>query len=772
MKNKNIKVKNKHILIEKAKKHSRLSTFAYITLIVIAALVIVFVISINIDAAEKKEGIESFPDSYKPYLLELQKKYPNWHFVALYTNLDWKYVIDNENVFGKNLVPKSYSDRWKNTKPGEYNVEVDSGWVDASRMAVEYTMDPRNFLNNVRIFQFERLSYDEKTNNKEGVEKILYGTEFYDRTVQYVTSSGSTVTMNSKYSDLILKAGKTSAVSPYHLASRIKQEVGPFLSHASISGTVKGYEGLYNFYNIGATSSSEPMGAIKNGLQYAKDGKGASEQTKTKYLIPWNTKERAITGGGIFIGSSYINIGQDTIYLQKFHVTSSTGGELFWHQYMTNVLAPYSESKLIYNGYANMNMLNNSMTFVIPVYNNMPETPVENPNILESDFTNDNTKVYADVQTTLNIREGPSSSYEVLTSVDRNVIMTRIAKGKQSGELWDKVKLPNGIIGYAFQSYLKEVPEKQIEKINLTIDKTTINKGETIKLNVEILPEEAKDHEVIYSSSDSNVAQVDGSGNITGLKSGKATITVKAKENNVSGSVDILVYTPVSDIILPEDEIYLQKGEEITINPIILPTDASNKNLSFKSLNIDIATITNNGLITAISEGETNIEVKTDDGGITKQVKITVLGQLEDTDIEFSEGLRIDNNIISGWNIKELKVSDVIGKINTKFDIEIYNSSGKKLEENEMIGTGSKIRLLENGKVKMEYKVVIYGDVNGDGKINSIDLLVLQRHILEIEKLQGVFLIAGNINKNGKNPSSVDSLIIQRHILELKFIEQ
>ena len=772
MKNKNVKVKNSHMLNEKTKKYSRLSTFAYITLIVIAALVVVFVISINIDAAEKKEGIESFPDSYKPYLLELQKKYPNWHFVALYTNLDWKYVIDNENVFGKNLVPKSYSDRWKNTKPGEYNVEVDSGWVDASRMAVEYTMDPRNFLNNVRIFQFERLSYDEKTNNKEGVEKILYGTEFYDRTVQYVTSSGSTVTMNSKYSDLILKAGKTSAVSPYHLASRIKQEVGPFLSHASISGTVKGYEGLYNFYNIGATSSSEPMGAIKNGLQYAKDGKGASEQTKTKYLIPWNTKERAITGGGIFIGSSYINIGQDTIYLQKFHVTSSTGGELFWHQYMTNVLAPYSESKLIYNGYANMNMLNNSMTFVIPVYNNMPETPVENPNILESDFTNDNTKVYADVQTTLNIREGPSSSYEVLTSVDRNVIMTRIAKGKQSGELWDKVKLPNGIIGYAFQSYLKEVPEKQIEKINLTIDKTTINKGETIKLNVEILPEEAKDHEVIYSSSDSNVAQVDGSGNITGLKSGKATITVKAKENNVSGSVDILVYTPVSDIILPEDEIYLQKGEEITINPIILPTDASNKNLSFKSLNIDIATITNNGLITAISEGETNIEVKTDDGGITKQVKITVLGQLEDTDIEFSEGLRIDNNIISGWNIKELKVSDVIGKINTKFDIEIYNSSGKKLEENEMIGTGSKIRLLENGKVKMEYKVVIYGDVNGDGKINSIDLLVLQRHILEIEKLQGVFLIAGNINKNGKNPSSVDSLIIQRHILELKFIEQ
>ena len=769
---KNIKIKNQHILFENKNNHKKISTFVYITLIIIATLVVIFVISTYIDAAEKKEGIENFPDSYKPYLLELKKKYPNWHFVALYTNLDWKYVIDNENIFGKNLVPKSYSDRWKNTKPGQHNVEVDSGWVDSSRRAVEYAMDPRNFLNNVRIFQFEGLSYDEKTNNKEGIEKILYGTEFYDKIVQYVTSSGNTVTMNSKYSDLILKAGKTSAVSPYHLASRIKQEVGPFLSHASISGTVSGYKGLYNFYNIGATSSSEPMGAIKNGLQYAKDGKGASEQTKTKYLIPWNNKEKAITGGGIFIGSSYINIGQDTVYLQKFHVTSNNGGELFWHQYMTNVLAPYSESKLIYNGYANMNMLNNSMTFIIPVYNNMPETPVENPNILESDFVDDNTKVYADVQTTLNIREGPSSSYEVLTSVDRNIQMTRIAKGKQKGELWDKVKLPNGIVGYVFQSYLKEVPEKQIEKINVKIDKTTINKGETIKLNVEILPEEAKNHEVIYSSNNNNVAQVDGSGNITGIKSGKATITVKAKENNVSSSVNITVYTPVSDVILQEDEIYLQKEEEITIKPIILPADASNKNISFKSLDTNVVTVTNNGLIKAIEEGTTTIEVKTEEGAITKQVKITVLGQLEDADIEFSEELKINNNIISGWNTKKLSVSDIKEKITTKFDIEIYNSRGKKLEENEIIGTGSKIRFLENGKVKMEYKVVIYGDVNGDGKINSIDLLVLQRHILEIEQLQGPFLLAGNINKNGKNPSSIDSLLIQRHILELKLIEQ
>ena len=54
------------------------------------------------------EGIENFPSSYQPYLKELVKKHPNWKFIGLDTQLDWNYVIEQENVFGKNLVPKNY----------------------------------------------------------------------------------------------------------------------------------------------------------------------------------------------------------------------------------------------------------------------------------------------------------------------------------------------------------------------------------------------------------------------------------------------------------------------------------------------------------------------------------------------------------------------------------------------------------------------------------------------------------------------------------------
>lgn len=742
----------------------------YKKIILLLILLISFATVSN--AAQRKEGIDSFPDSYKPYLLELQKKYPNWKFIALYTDLDWNYVIDNENQFGKNLVPKSYSDAWKNTKPGEYNVEVDAGWVDASRKAVEYTMDPRNFLNQVRVFQFESLSYDESTNNINAIEKILYGTEFYNKIVQYYDSNGSQITMTSKYSNLILGAGRTSKVSSYHLASRIKQEVGPFLSHSSISGIVPGFEGLYNFYNIGATSSSEPMGAIKNGLQYAKDGKGASQATKDKYLIPWNNKQRAITGGGIFIGSSYINLGQDTVYLQKFHVTSNDGS-LFWHQYMTNVLAPYSESKLIYNGYVNSDLLKDNLSFIIPIYNNMPEIPVQSPAISDSDFVADNTKVYADVSTTLNVRSGPGTSYESITTVDRNAVMTRIAKGVQKGELWDRVQLENGIIGYVFQSYLKEVPEVQIEKINLSASNTTMKKGDSQKLNVEIYPEDAKNHEIEFTSSNTKVLTVDNSGTVLAVGNGTAKITAKAKENSVSSSLEIQVYTPVTDLELNVEQLTMQEGDSFIIIPSIYPIDASNKNVKYSVENQTIAQVSSDGKITGKSQGTTTVTVTTEDGNITKTITINVVQRIGEDEINWDSSLKVENSMVTGWDATKMTVEQIKNKIQTAYTIEIYNSKNELLTDKQNAGTGSTIRFIdENNVIKMEYHIVLYGDVNGDGRINSTDLLVLQRHILEIDMLKGYFKTAGNINKNGKNPSSLDSLLIQRHILGLKLIEQ
>lgn len=741
--------------------------FLFVTIFCIS-----LIFSTKVQASTKKEGIENFPIDYQPYLRELLKKHPNWKFTALYTNLDWNYVINCENQFGKNLVPKNYTDAWKNTTPGQYNVEVDKGWVDSSRNAVEYCMDPRNFLNEARIFQFETLSYDENTNNLNSIEKILYGTEFYQNKVSYLDGNGNTFNMNETYAELILKGGKTSKVSPYHLASRIKQEVGPFLSHNSISGTVEGFKGLYNFYNIGATSSAEPMGAIKNGLQYAKDGKGASQATKDKYLIPWNNKEKAITGGGIFIGSSYINVGQNTIYLQKFDVNDDRNGNLFTHQYMTNVLAPYSESKSIYSGYQKSGILDSSISFIIPVYNNMPELAKDNPNINQGNFTSDDAKLYCN-GSNVNIRTGPGTSYEILTTINKDDKMTRILKGINSGERWDKVRLENGMIGYIFSTYVTEIPKAQIERIEVNLEDTTLQKGERKKLNVTIYPEEAKSNKVIYTSSNPNVLTVDDKGYVTAIRSGTATITVKAEENEVQSSIDLNVYTSVRGVLIDQKEIYMQINDTFKINAYVEPEDASNKNIKYESSDTSIATVDENGNVTACSSGEVIISAISEENSNAKsECKVIVVREMDDSEIHFDSSLKINSLEISGIDYSENKVSDIKGKITTDLEIEIVNNKNEVLKEIDIVGTGSKIRVKENGNVLREYLILIYGDVNGDGKINSVDLLVLQRHILEIEKIEGIYLKAANVRKDGKKPTSVDLLLIQRHILDLQIIEQ
>lgn len=671
----------------------------------------------KVQAATRLPGIENFPDSYKPYLTELKKQHPNWNFVALYTGLDWNNVIYNEYANDKNLVPLSYSDVWKCKKNGKYNVEIDSGWVNASKEAVEYTMDPRNFLNSIRIFQFELLTYEQEVHTKEGIEKILYGTEFYQRYVTYRDYYGNVITMQKTYSDLIFEAGVYAGVSPYHLASRIKQEVGPFLTHKSISGDVEGFEGLYNFYNIGATSSTEPLGAIKNGLQYAKDGKGASESVKANYMIPWDNPEKAIKGGAVFIGSSYITQGQYNLYLQKFDVNNEKKDDLFWHQYMTNCLAPYSESYSIHRAYYNNNLLDSSMIFVIPVYENMPTNIAKRPDILDSDYQNDNTKVYADVSTVINVRVGPSTSYEILTTVGRDEHMIRIGKGIQNGERWDRVQLENGMIGYVFQSYIKEVPntepdnppipevppevEDKITSITLSLPNNIIEKGTTARITITILPEKFVDSNIIWESSNPEIVSVD-KGAITAISEGEATITAKTEDGQVSDSINIIVYTQGEDIEPPD-------------NP-------------------------------DLSEDET---------------------------LEFDASLRINGNVISNLDIDKLNLQEVKKLINTNLTMEFYNHKDVLLKEDDNIGTGTKLILKnKDDEIVHEYQFVIYGDVNGDGQINALDAFVIQKHVLEIKELTGIFLKAANTTKNGNPPSSLDILRIQKHILEIKSIVQ
>ncbi len=317
---------------------------------------------------------EGFPESYREPLRLLHEKYPSWKFQAYHTGLEWNQVIAAESEVGVNLIPNTKSVEWKSLEKGAYSWKTDtftvfdgSSWVTASQKAIEYYMDPRNFLDEDTIFQFEVLTYYPSFQKLSGVEKILKNTAMNGKNYEYKDESGITRTIS--YADTFIMAAEYSGVSPLHLASRVKQEVtiGANAMSNSVTGTVSGLEGLYNYYNIGAYHSTEAGGAIANGLRFALNG-SSSESLNLNCLIPWNNRLRSIMGGGFYIGNNYINRGQNTIYLQKFNVTSSNS---FWHQYMANVEAPYSEGKRVFTAYEDPAGL--PIVFSIPVYLGMPE---------------------------------------------------------------------------------------------------------------------------------------------------------------------------------------------------------------------------------------------------------------------------------------------------------------------------------------------------------------------------------------------------------------
>ena len=304
-----------------------------------------------------------FPESYHEKLAILKKAHPNWKFRSINTKLDFKTAVNSLNIAGWSLVQKSASNNYaymaNDSTSFDYKNDSDDAWYNANKETIAYYLDPRNFLIDMYIFQFEGLSYDNSMSDEN------------------LTNTISEVFKNdylSKFTSTFVEAGKTSGVSPVYLASLSKQEVGGYsYATSAVSGNVSGYEGYYNFYNIGAYSSGSP---VINGLIFAK---GYEELVQR----PWNTEYKAIVGGALWIKENYIGAGQDTSYFKKWNVIHDylvEKGEIsnpfsnYTHQYMTNIMAPASEARTTYKSYYSTGILDSEFTFYIPVFNNMHDT--------------------------------------------------------------------------------------------------------------------------------------------------------------------------------------------------------------------------------------------------------------------------------------------------------------------------------------------------------------------------------------------------------------
>ncbi len=312
---------------------------------------------------------QGFPESYKDGLRALHAKYPKWVFVADHLDYTWDYAVAGQNSLGRSLISVNSISSWKSLQTGAYNWETGqwigfdgSTWVCASEEIIKYYMDPRNFLDENSVFQFQLQSYNASIHTIDGLRTLASGSFLATGSITD-DETGGTIS----YVDAVILAAKKSGVSPYLLASSIIFEMGNDGSSNSISGTLAGYEGFYNYYNWGAYAANG-LTAIQNGLLYA-------QRTDAETLRPWNTRYKAIIGGALKFGNDYINQGQDTAYYKKFDYI----GTPFTHQYMTHIMGAYLEGKESAEGYSQTLRQNTGLVFKIPVFKNMPETPATCP---------------------------------------------------------------------------------------------------------------------------------------------------------------------------------------------------------------------------------------------------------------------------------------------------------------------------------------------------------------------------------------------------------
>ena len=185
---------------------------------------------------------------------------------------------------------------------------------------------------------------------------------------------------------------------------------------------------------------------------------------------------------------------------------------------------------------------------------------------------------------------------------------------------------------------------KLVSGIVLSESEMTLNEGQSAQLTATVLPDLASNKTLSWSSSNEAIAIVTQEGKITAISKGTAIITATSTDgSNISASCTVNVVKLVSGIVLSETEMTLNEGQSAQLTAIV-SSDANNKTLAWSSSNEAVATVTQDGKVTAKSKGTAVITVKATDGSnisascIVNVVKPVSNIILSESEITLNEG--------------------------------------------------------------------------------------------------------------------------------------
>ena len=177
-------------------------------------------------------------------------------------------------------------------------------------------------------------------------------------------------------------------------------------------------------------------------------------------------------------------------------------------------------------------------------------------------------------------------------------------------------------VGELWATCVVSVSKKDIVVSGISLSKTSLSltKGQSETLTATVMPENATDKSVTWTSSNASVASVDQNGKVTAVKSGSATITATAGDKSATCSVKVT--TPVESITLDRSSITLEEGKYTTLYATVEPDDADNKTVSWSSSNTAVATVSD-GKVTAKKEGTATITATAGDKSATCAVTVS-----------------------------------------------------------------------------------------------------------------------------------------------------
>ena len=220
-----------------------------------------------------------------------------------------------------------------------------------------------------------------------------------------------------------------------------------------------------------------------------------------------------------------------------------------------------------------------------------------------------------------------SSGNEAVATVDQQGLVKLL----KSGKVTITAKVENETVKAAEHSEEIEVLAK-VASIALDPSEKSVLEGTSFDITATVAPDNAYMKELEWSSSDETVATVDAKGHVTTLKAGAVTITATATDpGQVSASCAVTVNGKVTGITLDcGTAASLWKGTTLQIKADVQPATALDRTVSWTSSNPEVASVSAEGLVTALADGQTTITVTANDGsGVKAECTVTVKTKVE-----------------------------------------------------------------------------------------------------------------------------------------------